>query len=145
MTQIKKLSKLFLILTVGLLVACSSDDSSSSNSFETDIIGTWELLSLTANGVDLLQNEECFSTLTFTSSTLVSTDYFDNEDGNGCVVDDISAPGTYSISGNMLTGTVDGETITFEIIQLNSTTLKLEAAITEEGQTFTLVQTFKKL
>ena len=82
MTQIKKLSKMFLILTIVLLVACSSDDSSNSNSYETDIIGTWELLSLTANGIDLLQGEECSSTFTFTATTIVSTDYFDNDDGN---------------------------------------------------------------
>lgn len=136
---------MFLILTIVLLVACSSDDSSNSNSYETDIIGTWELLSLTANGIDLLQGEECSSTFTFTATTIVSTDYFDNDDGNGCVLDYISDPGTYSITGDMLTGTVDDETVTFEIIQLNATTLKLEATITEGGQTFTFIQTFKKL
>lgn len=145
MTQIKKLTKMFLILTIGLLVACSSDDSSNSDSFETDIIGTWELTSLTTNGIELLQNDECSSTITFTASSVISTDYFDNQDGNGCVIDYVSDPGTYSITGNMLTGTVDGETITFEIIQLNATTLKLEASITEDGITFTFIQTFKKL
>lgn len=143
MSQIKKLTKMFLILTIGLLVACSSDDS--SNSFETDIIGTWELTSLTANGLELLQNDECSSTITFTASTIISTEYYDNGDGNGCVIDGISDPGTYSISGDMLTGTVDGETMTFKILELNNTTLKLEASITEDGETFILIQTFSKL
>ena len=136
---------MFLILAIGLLVACSSDDSSSSDSYESDIIGTWEITSLTVNSIDFLLGEECPSTLTFTATTIVSTDYFDNDDGNGCVVDYVSDPETYSISGSMLTGTVDDETITFEITQLNATTLKLEAALTEDGQTLTIVQTFKRL
>lgn len=143
----KKLAKVFLILTIGLLVSCSSDDSSDSNSdsFKTDIIGTWELTSLKANGIEFMGDTDCKTTLTFTSSTVISTEYYDYEDGKGCVLDDESDAGSYEITGKTLTGTVDGETIAFEILELNTTTLKLSATLTEDGVTFTFVQTFKRL
>jgi hypothetical protein len=74
-----------------------------------------------------------------------SIEYYDYEDGNGCILDYTSDVGSYSISGNMLTGTVDGETITFEIIELNATRLKIKGTYTEDGVTFTFIETFNKL
>lgn len=141
----KKLTKIFFILTIGLLVSCSSDDSTDANSFKTNIIGTWELFSLTANGFELIENTDCLDRLNFTATTLVSTEYYDYEDGNGCIVDYVSDNGTYSITGNMLTGAVDGDTITFEILELNGTTLKLKGTVTEDGITYTFIETFNKL
>ena len=141
----KKLTKMFFMLTIGLLVSCSSDDSADANSFKTDIIGTWELFSLTTNGFELIENTDCLDRLTFTATTLVYTEYFDYEDGNGCIVDYVSDNGSYTIAGNMLTGTVDGETFTFEILELTATTLKLKGTVTEDGITYTFIETFNKL
>ena len=141
----KKMTKMFLILTIGLLVSCSSDDSSNSDSFKTDIIGTWELTSIEANGLELIEDTDCLDQIIFTASTVQSNEYEDNEDDKGCVLDYESDAGPYTISGNMLTGTVDDQTITFEIIELNATTLKMSATVTEEGVTFTFIQTFKRL
>jgi len=143
--QMKKFTKMFFILTIGLLVSCSSDDSSSSDSFKTDIIGTWELSSLTANGFELIENTDCLDRLAFTSSTVISSEYYDYEDGNGCILDDESDAGSYTINGDMLTGTVDGETVTFEIIELNETILKLKGTVTEDGVIYTFLQTLNRL
>ena len=141
----KKLTKLFLILTIGLLVSCSSDDSSDSNSFKADIVGTWELFSATINGFESIESTDCLDRVAFTATTVQSIEYYDYEDGNGCILDYTSDVGSYSISGNMLTGTVDGETITFEIIELNATRLKIKGTYTEDGVTFTFIETFNKL
>ena len=142
-----KIVKVFLILTIGLLVSCSNDDSSDtkSSSFKADIIGTWELYSSAINGVESIENDDCLDRVIFTSDTVESEEYYDYEDDNGCVLDYESGDGSYTIEGNMLTGTVDGETITFEILELNSTTLKIKGTITEDGITFTFVETFRRL
>jgi len=141
----KKITKMFLILTFGMLVSCGSDDSSDSNTFETDIIGTWELISSTANGLEFFESTECQTLLTFTATTIVSTEFYDYEDGNGCVLDYVSDSGTYTLSGNILTGTIDDETATFEILELNATTLKIQGNITEEGLSIIFIQTFVKI
>jgi len=145
MSGIKKLTKIFLLLTIGFLVSCSNDDSSNSNSNNEKILGTWELISFKVNDFEFIDNNDCYDTLTFTETTLVSNEYWDYDDGNGCVLDYTSDPGTYSINGNTLIGTIEGETVTFLILELNATTLKLEATITEEGETFTFIQTFRKV
>ncbi|MGB5419333.1 lipocalin family protein, partial [Algibacter sp.] len=140
-----RIVNVFFILTIGLLVSCSSDDSNDSNSFKTDIIGTWEGFSATINGEETIENGDCLDRVIFTSNTVESKEYYDYEDGAGCVLDYESGAGTYSINGNMLTGTVDGETITFEILVLNGTTLKIKGSVTEDGVTFTFIETFRRL
>ena len=140
-----KIVKMFLILTIGLVVSCGSDDRADTNSFNSDVIGTWELYSATINGFESIENGDCLDRIIFTSNTVQSNEYYDNEDGNGCVLDYQSAAGSYTISGKMLTGTVDGETITFEILELNSTTLKIKGTFTEDGVTFTFIETLRRL
>ena len=76
---------MFLILTFGMLVSCGSDDSSDSNAVETDIIGTWELISSTANGLKFFESTECQTLLIYTATNIDSTEFYDYEDGNGCV------------------------------------------------------------
>ena len=112
---------------------------------KTDIIGAWELTSLKADGLELIEDADCLNQIIFTASTVQSNEYEDNEDDKGCVLDYESDAGPYSISGNKLTGTVDDQTITFEIIELNAATLKMSGAVTEEGVTLTFIQTFKRL
>jgi hypothetical protein len=141
----RRIIKVFFLLTIGLLVSCSSDDSNESNSFKTDIVGTWEGFSATINGEEIIENGDCLDRVIFTSNTVESKEYYDYEDGAGCILDYESGPGTYAINGNMLTGTVDGETISFEILVLNATTLKIKGSVTEDGVTFTFIETFRRL
>jgi len=141
----KTIKTFFLILTIGLMVNCSSDDNSDSDTVSTDIVGTWELISLTLNDLEFLDETSCLDRLIFTATTVQSLEFYDYEDGEGCVLDYTSEAGSYDISGKMLTVTIEGETIIFEIVELNSTTLKLKASLTEDGETFTFFETFRRV
>ena len=127
------------------MLNCSSDDNSNSDAFATDIVGTWELISLTVNELEFLDETSCFDRLTFTATTVQSTEFYDYEDGEGCVLDYTSETGTYNISANILTGTIEGETIIFEIVELNSTTLKLKSSLSEDGINITFFETFRRV
>lgn len=141
----KRLRNIFLILTIGLLVSCSSDNNSDSNSNASQIQGTWELYSLVSNGIEFIDDSDCLDRIIFTANTVKSIEYYDYEDGNGCILDYESEAGPYTLTGNMLTGTVDGITVSFEIITLNATTLKMESTITEDGVAFTFVEILRRL
>jgi hypothetical protein len=144
--QMKKaINTFFLILTIGLMVNCSSDDNSDSDNLSTDIVGTWELISLTVNDLEFLDDTSCLDRLIFTSTTVQSLEFDDSEDGEGCVLDYTSDTGSYDISGKMLTVDIEGETITFEIVTLNDITLKLKASFTEDGETLTFFETFRRV
>ena len=141
----KAINTFFLILTIGLMVNCSSDDNSDSDNLSNDIVGTWELISLTVNELEFLDDASCFDRLTFTATTVQSKEYYDYEDGEGCVLDYISESGTYSISANMLTVNIEGETIAFEIVELNESTLRLKSSLEEDGTTIIFFQTFRRV
>ena len=141
----KAINTFFLILTIGLMVNCSSDDNSDSDNLSNDIVGTWELISLTVNELEFLDDASCFDRLTFTATTVQSKEYYDYEDGEGCVLDYISEAGTYNISANMLTVNIEGETIVFEIVELNESTLRLKSSLEEDGIIIIFFQTFRRV
>jgi len=141
----KNLTKIILTVAISFLFSCSSDDDSNSNSYKSDIIGTWELTSATINGQEFIDSADCVSTITFTETTQLAIEYYDYEDGNGCVIDSDNSPEAYTINGNTITSSDSGESFTFEIILLNATTLKLKFIYTESGKTFTIIQTLEKV
>lgn len=141
----KNLTKFFLILVVGFLSSCSSDNNSDSDSYKADIIGTWEVTSILINGEEFIDSTDCLDTVTFTATTQHNTAYYDYEDGNGCVVDDVSTPEPYTIDGNKLSSSSEGDAFEFEITLLNETTLKLKATETEGGVSFTFIETLNRL
>lgn len=121
------LKKLMLITFISLTAfACSSDDDSgdsgSTTQNQANIIGTWRFTSSTTNGVaDTLDVCELMDTAVFTSSQVTFT-YFE---GTNCS-DTGSDTFNYSINGNTLSATIQGETFTQEIVTLNSTTLTIQ-------------------
>lgn len=141
--EMKQLAKIILTVVFSFMFSCSSDDD--SNSYKSDIIGTWELTSVIVNGQEFIDSTDCLDTITFTETTQLIIEYFDYEDGNGCVVDSDYSPEVYTIDGNKITSSDGNESFTFEIILLNETALKLKGSFTEGGITFNFVQTLKKI
>ena len=150
MMQTNKLTRIFLLLILGILFSCNSnDDQNDPNTFETDIIGIWELTSATSNGEELVEFPNCLDRLTFTETTVKYLEYFDFNDGNGCVIVSgqmIEETFPYSINGvDLFWDEGDAELFEYEIIELNSTTLKLQEVYTEGGETFTDIETYNRL
>lgn len=149
MKPLKKVMLLALVLAVSVFQSCNNDDNSNNNdnSFSDDIIGNWELTSIISDGEELIENPDCLDRITITASTYEYFEYFDFNDGNGCVLVEgqISNPEQYSLNGNILLVTDDGESFEYEIIQLNSTTLKLQETYIEDGETFIDIETYNKL
>ena len=88
----KKFAKLMAVLSIFLLLSCSSDDGGSSTSGDA-IIGKWKFVSGTENGVaqvldecDLMEKTE-FKT----NGDFIAEDY-DLENGD-CVLQDPNEPG----------------------------------------------------
>lgn len=124
------MTRILLVLTVGLILSCESDDDNQANesSFATDIIGVWELTSVTSNGEELIEFPDCLDRITVTETTYDYTEYFDFSDGNGCVLvsGQVPSPETYTLNGSTFSVSDDGESYVYEITQLNSTALKLQ-------------------
>ena len=139
----KQLAKIILTVVFSFMFSCSSDDD--TNSYKSDIIGTWELTSVIVNGQEFIDSADCLDTITFTETTQLTIEYFDYEDGNGCVVDSDYSPEAYTIDGNKITSSDGNESFTFEITLLNETTLKLKGSYTAGGLTFNFDQTLKKV
>ena len=137
-----KILKITLILTIITCFAfsCSSDDSNSTKANQANIIGTWKLTSETENGTSIQLDEcELLFTVVITSTQITSTDYY----GDNCEIED-SYSITYSLKGNTITTTEDGETYNSTIITLNSTTLSIESSYEEDGETYTYTETYTK-
>lgn len=115
----KKISFLFLLTT---FFSCSSDDSGTNNSL---IVGEWDYVERNINGVDSGFEEIC----QFEEYQIYSTSgayehiEFDNPSGTSCIQVE-STIANWSINNNNLTITYGLGSVTAEIVELNSTTLK---------------------
>jgi len=149
MKQLKRMNRIIPCLTlIGLLSSCSDEDNQTdSNSFTVSIIGVWELTSAVSNGEELIENPDCLDRITITDTTYDYTEYFDFNDGNGCIVvpGQTESPEPYTLVDSNFSVTNEGEFFSYEIIELNSTTLKLQEVYAEDGETFTDIETYNKL
>jgi hypothetical protein len=150
MKEMKKLTSIFFIIVAGFLISCSSDDSSSGGaglSIEFKLIGTWELVSVKSNGMELLDSRDCPIEIIFTSNTYQYIESFDFQDGNGCVKvrDELVPPVPYIRNGSTISTSIDGEDYIVQITLLNATTLKLENIYVEDGITYTDVETYTRI
>ncbi|MEH6536387.1 MAG: lipocalin family protein [Psychroserpens sp.] len=123
MNHLKKLFVLtFIVITA---FACSNDDDNSDDTTaqnQANIIGIWKWVSSTENGTDIPLDEcEILFTLTITSAQVTSTDFY----GVDCTMVDTFTV-DYTINGNTVSITEEGETYTSEITTLNSTTLTIK-------------------
>jgi hypothetical protein len=136
MKHIKKFILLTFVVLTGF--ACNSDDDGNSltEQNKANIIGTWLQTAESENGENILLDEcELLFTLVFTSTQVTSTDFY----GDNCAMTDTFVS-NYSIDGNNISVTEEGETFTSEITTLNSTTLTIED--TEDG--FVFIETYTK-
>tara|TARA_R110002050_G_scaffold300018_1_gene467344 strand:- start:20612 stop:21031 length:420 start_codon:yes stop_codon:yes gene_type:complete len=137
-----KILKISLILTIisCFTFSCSSDDSPSTEENAAKLIGTWKLTSETEDGASIqLDTCELLYTIIISSTQITSKDYY----GDNCEIED-SYSITYSLKGNTITTTEDGETYNSTIITLNSTTLSIESSYEEDGETYTYTETYTK-
>ena len=115
----KKISVVFLLTT---LFSCNSDDSSSNNSL---IVGEWNYVERNINGVDSGFEEICqFEEYQiYTNDGIYEHIEFDNPTDAICVQIE-STIADWSINSTNLTITYGSSSVTAEIVELNSTTLK---------------------
>ncbi|WNH08138.1 lipocalin family protein [Thalassobellus suaedae] len=128
MKNLKRLLTLSLLLIT--IMACSSDDSSTTEDNQANIIGTWKLSSSSTNGVvDSLDACDLQTTLEIASSQIDITEYW----GDNCVESDTYSI-SYTVSGKNLTISESGFSYTSEITTLTSTTLSIKDV--DEGDVY---------
>ncbi len=127
----------FLCLTLICMLSfsCQSEDDGNNDLTEENeakIIGTWRFQSSTTDGVTDTDNDPCLNMLTimFTSTQVTTNDVY----GNNCDMSETYI-NAYSINGNTITITDEGETYDSEIRTLNATTFTIED--TDDGIIYT--------
>lgn len=145
-----KKSILFLFvtfLTLGLTTSCSSDDDKGGD--HASIVGKWKMyeIEIYIAGDEFSQTHEHECATKEDHVEFTSTHWTAREYDEGCIEEVES--GTYVINGNklVLTGTEEGDdyTETMEIVTLDHHTLKLKSEEIDEGETYTIYQTFKRM
>lgn len=141
-----KKSILFLFvtfLTLGLTTSCSSDDDKGGD--HASIVGKWKMyeieIYIAGDEFSQTHEHECATKedhVEFTSTNWTSRIY-----DEGCIEEVES--GTYVINGNKLNLTDAEGTETMEIVTLDHHTLKLKFEEVDEGETYTIYQTFKRM
>ncbi len=134
----KKLNVLFLsMLTLATITSCSNDDEKSAS-----LVGNWEITQEgeTLATLEAVENEGgCGPTIiqfsqggTFSEN---GSEYYDSE------CNDYSDPGIWSKNDNTLTVKYNDndETLSFEILELTNSTLKIKE-VDEEGTWFTVLK-----
>jgi len=134
----KKLFYLFIAATI--LISCSSDEDTD---FDL-IIGKWQQESILLNGMEQTTDCEKKSTITFLANGTTNTISF-YEDGNGCISETDNS--TWVNVGNSTYKVGDG--VDDEEVKLNftknNTAFSATTSETFDGETFTIVITFKKI
>ena len=138
----KIFSILVLIFGIGLFTSCSSDDD-NGNGNTSSIVGAWEFTKTGysmdgTNEILVDYDNECPTMkdkIEFKSNgTFVST-YYDED----CVLEEYTE--SYTVDGNTIKVTDEGDTDEGEIMILNNTTLKIRFLETETGVYFITVLT----
>ena len=140
----KSLNKLVLILSLGILFSCGDNESEIE---QNSIIGTWQIVSLTADGVEELQeildlNDVCHWTQVYTKTSLTEIIY----SGTSCNTETIDNTYPYSTNGtNIIYETIDDGNLTLEILELTSTTLKIKDSYEELGEKYVDIYTYNRV
>ena len=120
----KKIITLFVLVAMSLSFSyCSDDDNDSTAVTEANIAKKWYYVSYEVNGQTIpYENSECardyikfISGGTFEEYLVMSCDPLVAETVNG----------TWSLSGNTISGTIFGETVTGTVSSLTATTLQI--------------------
>tara|TARA_R110000850_G_scaffold150497_1_gene273245 strand:+ start:158351 stop:158794 length:444 start_codon:yes stop_codon:yes gene_type:complete len=146
----KKLLVLFVIASSSIFVSCSKDDDNGGGN-EEKIVGKWEFSKegSIVGGTEVLvdyENEapECGKDfIEFRADNTASQVYYFLDFNDECDSDEETA--TYSISGQNLNITANGESGIVEILTLNNTTLKIKVTEEFEGETFVFISVLNKI
>ena len=136
--------KTILLLTFVAIFtfSCNNDDDDNSDNVTLEnqekILGTWQFTSSTTNGVLDTDNDSCLTqfTVTFNETQVTTIDKY----GPNCEMTDTYI-NTYSINGNTISITDEGDTYSLDIVTLNDTTLTI--SYTEDGDVYT--ETYAKI
>ncbi|MBL87252.1 MAG: hypothetical protein CMO82_13080 [Winogradskyella sp.] len=124
-----KKMKLFLGILIGLLIisSCSSDDDSNSDT--GSIIGTWKPIKevdVCSTGFeDVYDFDSCEQTgrIIFSEDGTLNITEYDLENGN--CEQYYNSTGTWTLTGDNLSVTLDGETINPTFFELTNNTLRV--------------------
>jgi hypothetical protein len=152
MKQLKKMTRIFLLLTLGILFSCSSNDDNTETPLNNSelIIGSWKWTSTTEtiDGADTgasLTECDLLEITNYDGTKQEITEY----SGNPCTLLQLNTPTyNYSIDGDIISFPRINDEYDFysqEIIELNSTTLKLKLEETDGGETFICIDTYTKI
>jgi hypothetical protein len=143
----KKLIYTSFLLIMVLLSSCTKSNDSGTESFDQDLIGTWELISFTSNGDEFIDPSDCFDRIIITSTTIESIEYFDSGSGTGCnpIPGQFDDPIPYTLEDNIISTVQGGEVYSVEIILLIETTLKVQEIYMEGGVTYTDIETYNRV
>jgi len=135
----KFLKNTLLILFVGILFSCSSEDDGEATIDKASIIGTWKQISETENGVDITESCDLFYIFTIDQ---VTVKYYDDDN----CTQQFSDVASYTLDGNILSFVQGSDTFSVEVLELSATTLKIKE-VDEEGsgaQTNIYIETYVK-
>ena len=142
----KSLNKLVLILSIGILFSCGENETEIEIE-QNNIIGTWQIVSLTADGVEELQeildlNNVCHWTQVYTKTSLTEIIY----SGTSCNTETIDNTYTYSTNGtDIIYETIDDGDVSLEILELTNTTLKIKDSYEELGEKYVDIYTYSRV
>ena len=147
----KKLSLFILFICTMAAVSCGSDDDGTEVS-GTGLIGTWQWVSASENGVaETLDECDLQETIEFREGGIVVSRFFNSVSTNNQITCD--GPETeefgWSLAGDQLTlsftaGTIT-ETETATITTLNETTLIVEYRDEDNGQMLVYIETYRRV
>ena len=138
MKKFKQLVLLFLVASA-TLVSCNKDDDGDSASIE----GSWEfskyggLLSGQEFLVDYDHTAGCNKDYLEIKSGGALVDHYFYDEGNGCYEE--TETGTWVRNGNNVTLSYPGYTDSGEILELNSTTLKVKTTDPDTNEVYIVV------
>jgi heat shock protein HslJ len=129
---------LYLFIATALLISCESDEDDNLD----PIIGKWQLQSFLVNGDE--ESTECDrkTTVTFNEDGTFSNTSFYN-DGNSCESEFLTSTWK-KISDSVYRVDSDDENATL-VFSENNTVFSGTSSVTEDGITFTIIITYKKI
>ena len=98
------MKKLLLILPLVFFSLFSCGDDDDDETVNNSIVGTWKMISSTANGVSNFNPNDCddqFTVIFNSNATFVEKYYTNNSSGTSCIEEDTDV-GSYSFENNIL-------------------------------------------
>ncbi|MEP6261016.1 MAG: lipocalin family protein [Gillisia sp.] len=125
----KTIKILFALLPLFLIFpSCSSDDDAPADNPVTvsQLLGKWKMDAASINGgafIPIPDDEDIIYEFKTGGIITISYDFFDDDEND----DDDIYTGTYTLSNNIVTIIIDGDTVPHTITQISNTSMRLAA------------------